>query len=371
MAKIALLKNQMRGRGGLEKQTLLIAKALHEQGNDVSLLVDFCPLSVTLPSWLKVVTFSVPPLGKSLKTLSLVRQYDHWLKQHPQDLVLGLERCSECSHYRAGNGVHAGYLAIRKPYRSHWRNALDAFSPHHRTILHLERKLYRSPNLKKVIVNSQFIADQLAEFHDVSDEKIEVIHNGVDWFAYSEAFENKWKNTPQHNCRRFLFAGNGFVRKGLEPLLKAFQLLRQGNWELHIVGNDRHLRQFKQLTAELSLDDRVTFHGEQPSVTPFYASCDFLVIPSLYDPFANTTIEGLAMGLPIITTQYNGGKEVLNKRSGFITSHISPEALKEGLEWAMTLPLTDNYSRSIREGIKHCDINIQLPKLINTLLTDA
>ena len=47
---------------------------------------------------------------------------------------------------------------------------------------------------------------------------------------------------------------------------------------------------------------------------PFYQMADALVIPSFYDPFANVTVEALAMGLFVLSSKHNGGPEILTKK---------------------------------------------------------
>src|SRR5262245_16925202 len=42
-----------------------------------------------------------------------------------------------------------------------------------------------------------------------------------------------------------------------------------------------------------------------------YAGADLFVLPTLYDPFANTCLEAMACGLPILTTAVNGAAELI------------------------------------------------------------
>ena len=42
-----------------------------------------------------------------------------------------------------------------------------------------------------------------------------------------------------------------------------------------------------------------------------YGASDLYVLPTRYDAFANTTLEALASGMPVITTDTNGGCEVM------------------------------------------------------------
>ena len=48
-------------------------------------------------------------------------------------------------------------------------------------------------------------------------------------------------------------------------------------------------------------------------------AADFLVHPTFYDPCSLVALEALLCGLPVITTRYNGAKELLHPpRDGFV-----------------------------------------------------
>jgi UDP-glucose:(heptosyl)LPS alpha-1,3-glucosyltransferase len=50
-----------------------------------------------------------------------------------------------------------------------------------------------------------------------------------------------------------------------------------------------------------------------------YAAADVFLLPALYDPFANVTLEAMAAGLPIITTQANGASQAISSgENGFV-----------------------------------------------------
>ena len=49
-----------------------------------------------------------------------------------------------------------------------------------------------------------------------------------------------------------------------------------------------------------------------------YAAADVFLLPTLYDPFANVTLEALAAGLPVITSAQNGASEIMDNESQWI-----------------------------------------------------
>jgi len=59
-----------------------------------------------------------------------------------------------------------------------------------------------------------------------------------------------------------------------------------------------------------------------------YAAADVFLLPTLYDPFANVTLEALAAGLPVITSAQNGASEIMeNGKNGFILPRADDDKL--------------------------------------------
>jgi UDP-glucose:(heptosyl)LPS alpha-1,3-glucosyltransferase len=59
-----------------------------------------------------------------------------------------------------------------------------------------------------------------------------------------------------------------------------------------------------------------------------YAAADVFLLPTLYDPFANVTLEALAAGLPVITSAQNGASEIIDDdKNGFILPRADDDKL--------------------------------------------
>jgi len=115
----------------------------------------------------------------------------------------------------------------------------------------------------------------------------------------------------------------------------------------------------------LGLKDKVRFFGSQDEMRPFYQYADALVIPSFYDPFANVTIEALAMGLFVISSKHNGGHEILNKQNGIVIENLlDVDAFAASLHVALQHKKTEKSADLARQSVKHLDFSAQLAKLI-------
>ena len=62
--------------------------------------------------------------------------------------------------------------------------------------------------------------------------------------------------------------------------------------------------------------ETVHFLGYHDDIRECFASSDFFVMPTYYDPCSLVVLEALACGLPVITTVQNGASELYQRRPG-------------------------------------------------------
>ncbi len=373
--KIALLKSHFASFGGLEKYTIRLAEQFVLRGCDVTLLTTASE-KVPAIGGVKTITLGDRSKLSFLQLLNFDRASQKWLQQNPMDSIFGMERNRFQTHYRPGSGVHAVFLKQRKLTDSLLKRGSFFLNPLHLLLLKMEKEAFESPRLKKIYPNSEMVKKELLENFALSEEKIEVIHNGVEWSSFREPFEESFdKENPIENFKLdrkkhiFLFIGNGYKRKGLSFLIEGLALLKKDNFHLLVVGKEKNLPLYEALVAKHKLESSVSFFGPKSPITPFYQVADTLVLPTIYDPFANVTLEALAMGLFVVTSHYNGAKEILNEECGTIIQDLSsPESVKKSLEIALSRPKTRESAIKLRETIKRLDFSIQLNKIVDSVI---
>ena len=388
MQKVVILKSNLFHRGGAEKYTFRLANDFTQKGCDVTILTtgeeSYRDNSLYILKDVKIINFG------NLSSFGFLRipEYDKkcikWLKNHPTaDIVFGMDRNSFQTHYRACNGVHAAYLKRRTEWESTLKSISFRFNPLHQMILHYERRCYENPQLQKLFTNSKMVKQEVLENYKVDESKIEVLHNKVEWkemeidFAQweSKRFELFQKYQLNSGQFQFLFVGNGYRRKGLAPLLEGLSRFKEWDFQLSVVGKDKsqEIKAFQVLAMRLGLKEKVKFFGPRNDITSFYQLADALVIPSLYDPFANVTVEALAMGLFVISSKSNGGSEVLSSTNGAIIEDVfDPDAMVKALQEAFKHPKDSSQAQKIRNSVKHLDFSLGIcPPSIRQVLTYA
>ena len=375
--QVILLKQRLGSQGGLEKYARRIAAGFLSVEANVSLLTADANGQILLPG---ISVHSV----KTSRWPSFLRmeQYDRfvqdYLEKNPAQIVFGMGRNRIQTHLRAGNGVHAAYLKNRALAEGKLKQLSCFLNPLHRKILQFEKCAFENPNLRKLYTNSYQVRHEILDHYTVDPAKIEVIHNGVEWEEFAPHFQSfalQKEKIAQDlaldpNMFHLLFVGNGYLRKGLLQLLKALAHLKDPQVHLSILGKDNRHEEYRDIATKLGLTaHQVRFFGPQKEVTPFYQLCDALVIPSFYDPFANVTVEALAMGLFVVSSKSNGGHEILTPQNGTVIEDLMDiDSVVLSLKRALSQRKTIQSATNIRNSVRHLDFSSQMAQLIDSCI---
>ncbi len=102
---------------------------------------------------------------------------------------------------------------------------------------------------------------------------------------------------------RILFLGRIHQKKGVDILLKSLIKL-DFNFELNIVGEGEsdYLSSLKKIINENNLFDKVNWLGAKHGLEKYelYANSDLMVLPSQDENFANSVLESLMFGTPVV-----------------------------------------------------------------------
>ena len=310
---ITLIRQFPVGRGGAESYLELLVRGLAARGFKINLLCADCPphsLFSRMPE-VDVVRLDTMQMSRLrwLRPWWFPFLVARWLKHYPQPFVFSLERCWRQDLLRAGDGVHAEWLERRRPLRRWPARVLDRMALFHLLTAMSERLAFHPDRTTCVMANSDFIRRQIVARFEIPERRIHVLHNGIDLGRWSCAPSDwvKRRLGVGDDCLVAAFVGSGWERKGLRVAVDAIGLLAQkrpGGAVLAVAGHGKRV---------LFRAPCVEFLGELrgADIAHLYQSADLLLLPTHYDPFANVTLEALASGLPVVTSDTNGGAEVL------------------------------------------------------------
>jgi glycosyltransferase involved in cell wall biosynthesis len=178
------------------------------------------------------------------------------------------------------------------------------------------------------------------------------LYCNVPYFSDLARFKRIPENHRSGSANRvFLFSGSLIHRKGVDLLARAFKRLAAEcpNVSLKLVGEGEMRSKLERQLSDFA--DRIEFVGfqEWENLPQFYHAADILCVPSRYDGWNLVVPEGLAAGLPVISTDQTGAALDLIKtgRNGWIVPANDTEALYESMRAAALLPQVALRERSI------------------------
>ena len=258
------------------------------------------------PSFMKVLSFAV---GSYFA-----------LKRVPLDVILSFERTLYHDVFRAGDGCHKEWLIQRRKAVSPLRYLTILFNPFHLALLFIEKKIFKMKKLQAIIANSHMVKREIIKHYDVRENNIHIIYNGLDPTLFNlmgaSELRKKYRESLgiSDNTFLLLFVGSGFERKGLLYLIEAVAILKKriNTIKLLVVGRGK-TRRYESISYKCNIGQDVIFLGPQRDVRGLYSASDIFVLPTLYDPFSNATLEAMAYGKPVVTSKFNGASEVVEK----------------------------------------------------------
>lgn len=365
--RLALIRQRYTPFGGAERFVERALGALAAQQVAVTLIAR----EWSGPSDQSVITCTPFYLGRLWRDWSFARCVTAALDREKFDLVQSHERIAGCDIYRAGDGVHAAWLAQRDRTLG-WSGRLAArLSPWHRYTLAAEARMFRDPRLRAVICNARMVCDDIRHRFGVAADKLHVIHNGVDLESFHPRLRDAHRARQRAELKidgtapLFLYVGSGFARKGVPQLLAAFAAMGSGEARLVAVGKDRQQQALERQAQRLGIAGRVRFAGAQRDVRPWYGAADAFVLPTLYDPFPNAALEALACGLPVITSTSCGAAELIRDGvNGYVCDALDIAALARHLD-ALAVPgAAQNMAAAARESVTALSVAAMAARLI-------
>jgi UDP-glucose:(heptosyl)LPS alpha-1,3-glucosyltransferase len=312
--RIALLTRRFDpAGGGTERDFIITAELLREAGHAVTIYAE--EIRGLSEDW-KVRRIGGGGAGRTLSMLRFGFAAAPAARREGTDLVLSFARAVGADVLRSGGGAHSSYLRAARKWRGALGGTLMRVRPYHSAQLVVERRAFRSRELRNVIAVSNLVRDDLSREFDLAPSIVTTIYNGVDLgrFAQRSASDDRASVRARFKlpveAPVVLFVGNGFGRKGLGFLVEAWPRL-DTSAHLLIVGADRALRRYQSRAAALGVGERIVFGGPQSQVDLILRAVEAFALPSLFEPFGNAVLEAMASSVPVMTSEFCGVSEIL------------------------------------------------------------
>ncbi len=327
--KIALIVEWLDAwRGGAETSSMQFAHHLRDAGVEVTLFTRSRPSPAP---GLEVCTISGAAATRTRQSMTFARRAARAARGRSFDIVHAISPCPGADIYQPRGGTVAESiernLALRTTSVSRSiKRFVNVLNLKQRYMLRSERTMMLDPAGPIVVAISDYVARQLARHYALPASRIVTIFNGVD----PDPTPPRRRAENRASVRRefgigddellALTVAHNFRLKGVARWLEALALLRHRGRPVRSLVVGRGATPVWYRRAErLGLADALTFVGPSDRVTMLRHAADVVVHPTYYDPCSRVVLEGMAAGLPCITTRWDGSAEkIADGVSGFV-----------------------------------------------------
>ena len=213
----------------------------------------------------------------------------------------------------------------------------------------------------EVIVNSNYMKNELQRLFGLPFEKINVVPNGVNLTTFNNIerdyeFRRKF---AMDNEKIILFMGRLVYEKGVQHLISAMPKILNGyhDAKLVIAGKGGMLDELKKQVYSMGISDKVCFAGYQSGkdVAKMYKAADISVFPSTYEPFGIVALEAMLAERPIVVSDIGGLNEIVQHRENGMKSYAgNPNSIADSiLELLYDHQLYDNVVRKAKNKVRN------------------
>jgi glycosyltransferase, family 1 len=169
----------------------------------------------------------------------------------------------------------------------------------------------------EVIVNSNYMKNEVQRLFGLPYDKINVIPNGVNLQLFSNVnidydFRRQY---AMDNEKIILYVGRLVYEKGIQNLIAAMPKIldRYHDSKLIICGRGGMIDELREQVKYLGIENKVYFAGycDSKKIQKMYKCADVAVFPSTYEPFGIVAIESMLSGTPTIVSDVGGLNEII------------------------------------------------------------
>ena len=328
--KIALIiENMDTSRGGRETSTAQIALERAARGHDVTII---CQSGQSPGDGVAIDALGKRGLLRSRRMANFVSDAQLAAKAGGYDVVHAMLPLPGADVYQPRGGTIPAQLAAierRLGLVGKVRTTLLGKVNRQRVLLGaLERQVMGDPSTICLAV-SDMVAREFAD-HYARCDGVKTIYNAADLPQCDADDWAHWRQELRYSLGLgqrdpvFISVATNFPLKGMDYAIKAF-----AKWcyssapaktaRLVIVGREV-VEGYHRLAAMREIGSMVHFVPPTDEIMRYYAAADACILLSWYDPCSRTVLEAARLGIPSITTAYNGASEILADGAGITVS---------------------------------------------------
>lgn len=228
-------------------------------------------------------------------------------------------------------------------YISWKRAATNSLKGIDNEFIEIKRKAYAEAKSMTLVAISTMMADFFMRNELLKGFPIKIIHNGIDGDVFTPINKSIAREALSIGKDELVFVFAAYYihedRKGLKELIEALEKINHSNITLICLGK---YNKKPRATFNIRCEGFVSNSRLQ---SLYYSAADFFIMPSFQEAFAQTPMESMACGTPVIAFPCSGAKDLINDKNGVICEDFTVDALVNGISTAMKHNYSGNFIR--------------------------
>jgi glycosyltransferase involved in cell wall biosynthesis len=200
----------------------------------------------------------------------------------------------------------------------------------------------------------------------VSRYNITLLNNAIN---YKRFYSDTKREINSSKSIKLINIGSFVPKKNQQLLLMIAEKLnaKNVNFEIHFLGDGKLKENLKKQSLALGLENRLFFHGNVNNVENYLWKSDLYIHVASYEPLGLVLIEAMAAGLPVITLDGKGNRDLINEgKNGYMIYEENPELFVDKiLELWNDNDKYNKISEYAKEFASQFDIKSYIDKLLD------
>jgi len=359
--------------GGLQRDFLRIANALHEQGYQLNVYT--MRWQGEKPTFLTIHELATRAWTNHGRCLQFAERVQFLLSQQSYAGVIGFNKMPGLTVYFAADDC---FKAKAIEEKSWWYRLTSRY----RCFQQLEAAIFSPGNQTHILLLNQRQAYRFIYYYNTEPNRLTVLPPSIGQDLRTIPIANEAANIswiPRTSRGTLLFptsrsfcvilmVASHFHTKGVDRALHAIAALHREEVILSIAGDDNPAR-YTRLLKKLHLEHQVTFLGPRHDILDLMKSADVLLHPARQEAAGYVLLEALSVGLPVITTAICGYAEYITKaQSGIVLPQpFSQSDLNQAVATLLNKATRQRYHQHAMKYLPQLNLQQMLPTAINTI----
>ena len=292
------------------------------------------------------------------------------LVERPVDLHMGMNKIPGLDAYFAGDSCFEDKIRTQRPW-------VYRLTSRYRLFSRFEKAVFSTLNSTRILSISDAQKTLYQQYHHTADARFYPLPPGIhrDRIAPDNRLEIRTQLRSElgidEQCQVMLFIGSGFVKKGLDRVIRGLHALPsevRENTTLLVLGADKP-KKFIRLAKALGIGEQVRLLGGRDDAPRFLFSADCFVLPAYDENTGGVIVEAMVARLPALVSSNCGyASYVKQAKAGLVTDDPFEQIeFNNKLLEILTSPERSTWSENGRKFSERDDIYEMIPRAVEYL----